>query len=201
MPSSLDPVTLGELASAMRDAAWLDARIVPGGVVHRVRVEALVVRRTEEEVEFIQVWATEQGRQSQKFTVHSEDIWWIKPTEQHDVTLVSPFNPRVQLELGDSDEAHWEAAFRAVAAFHRTPPDEVKLIAKARLDPERYYRYKVMLVVQEISPHLSVDAITRGFGYHSPTPLSSARATAKVEGWNIPKMVRIAREELKTVVQ
>jgi hypothetical protein len=196
--TNLDPVTLDELAVAMRDATWVDARIVPGGVVERVRVEGIIVRRREEEVEFLQVWATEEGRQHQTFTVHAEEVWWIKPTGQHDVTLVSPFNSRVQLELADGDEAHWQAAYAAIARWHRITPDEVRATSKARLDGEMF-RYKVMLVVAALSPHLKPSDITKAYGYASPQPLVSARQNANAGKWNVEAWTQLAKEELKQI--
>jgi hypothetical protein len=141
--NSLDPIAIEELAALMARQAWVDMRIVPGGIAERVRVVALLIRREEEEVQFEQWLPDETGEVIRhKHWVHAEEIWWAKPTQFEGRDELTPFRPKGQLQSRDNA---FDAAIEAVGQFHRMTGEEVAAISRARLD-EKHLRYWVMLV-------------------------------------------------------
>lgn len=174
--SPLDPVTIEELATTMAEQTWVDARVVPGGIAERVRIEGILIRRDEEEVQLAQELRDEDGEVSvHRFWVHSEEIWWVKPTQFSATDELRAFQPTGQRQSADSVLS---AAFESVAHYFRVTAAEVKAIARARLD-DNHYRYWVMLVYKELNPKASDLEVTKLFDYGSPQPLYSARDHAR----------------------
>lgn len=173
---SLDPVGVGELAEAMRDERWLEAKIVPGGLAERVMVTSLTVHRDYEEVTFRQVHLGPSGETSQTFTVHAEAVWWIRDSRlgAEDVTW---FRGGPSLNTGD---AAWDAAVEAVAEHFGMAAKELRTVTEAGLGPRRE-RYWVMLVYSGLTGKRGVE-VTRRFDYNSPQPLQSANAHVKSHG-------------------
>lgn len=168
-PASLDPVGISELAAALRDETWLDARLVPGGLAQRVRVLSLTIFRDHEEVSFEQMYESGELMASASFTVNAEEVWWIRPTEIRTARDTPLFRLAGKLKSGDVD---YDCAVQAVAEHFEVTASDLRNIVEIGLGTKRE-RYWVMMVLEDLKGDRA-PALQR-FGYMSPQPFISAR--------------------------
>lgn len=96
MPTRLDPVPLDEIASRIRDEAWVDLRVVGVGTVQRVLITQLNVHRDHDEVVVRQKFAASDDELTvEEHAFDAEDIRWLRETQVAlcDVKPVQPPAP------------------------------------------------------------------------------------------------------------
>lgn len=192
---ALEPVGLAVLAEALRDGTWLDMRIVEGraATLERVRVDAIIVRRADEEIELSQESAELNDGEQVVFTsnhrVPAEAIRWARPTAFNDATEVRAYNPATA--TGERPDPDLYLAAVAVASAQSSVLDGETVLRLAR-EGDLHWRYWLMLVVKETTD-LAPGQITRLFGYRSPQPLVSARRKYARDGQDMRELKRIVK--------
>ncbi len=198
----LDPPELRALAQFILEQSWLDMRVLGLGLFERVRIDALVIRRDDDELVVVQQWLCNEGLAEREHVIRVEDVVRCKPT----IFTVEDVTPWVRaplltkgLALGDSHE--WLVARTAVcftegvteaemAAFMADPYGRARdAEGQRRIDT----RHLVVLVMYEISTEPDLD-ICRRAGWKSVQPMLTARwKFAKEKPHGKPQHGRFAR--------
>lgn len=203
----LDPVPLATLGEAMKDAAWLDMRILDHGSVPRVRVQSILVTPTNDIVELYQEYGEDDYRHLE---VDSEDIMGAVPSCFERADVPEPCPPT--FDQATHYEHRWgkyELKAEAVAIFPyvRTAVfDQFNNAAQMEQDWNTpgssnptglysfsiYVRYALLLVLYEVT-ELAQDDVCSTVGYHSIQPLLSARLYIKQEARGEKKDARLTQ--------
>ncbi len=181
---SLEPLSLVDLAVALRDDLWLDMRVIDERpmTLERVRVETITVKKDGEDVALVQEHKTGEGVTTYHLVVDAECIRWAKPTsfELEEVEPWSPTGERRHDKAGSEEERVWLAAERAVANHFNMDLHELQKTIYDGGDVDRSrLRYWVMLAARWVAANCSALGLTAEtscarFGYRSVMPLQSA---------------------------
>lgn len=178
----LDPVELHELAEHMRDGTWLDMRVIEHGTIERARVEAIIVRREDEEIELLQEHMLDGVVHQANVRVSADAIRWMKPSgfELVDVQVKEPPPPGKV----DTDKVVSTVKDLLVLLYHDdkiTPLTnrkavEVMLAGSAYKSVFSHIRHIfVYLIWAYTDGELDPGQICKLAGYKSPMPLQSAK--------------------------
>lgn len=177
----LDPVELHELAEHMRDGTWLDMRVIEHGTIERARVEAIIVRRDDEEIELLQEHMLDGVVHQANVRVSADAIRWMKPSG-FDLVDVEVRRPKPPTEVDNTavtnaikdlivflykDHAHWPIGSRAA-------------LEKAFATPGNGHtwtgvRHVFVWLMKNYTDGIDALDICKMAGYRSVMPLQSAR--------------------------
>jgi hypothetical protein len=184
----LDPVSIEDLAVAMRDAEPREVKVVGRRVIEHATVKAIIIRRDSEEVELSQ-----PGRSS--FTVDAEDIMWTRPSLLTP-DVVQPWLTAADPVVPTPVEVQTEVLPQVLAGVGivRSVPGEDLLYKRGRAhDGHAEGRYDVMRLVYEMTDHPRV-GIPKLIGYESPTPMWHSLHHTKKDPQRIIDLVTLVRE-------
>ena len=183
----LEPVSIREIAEAIRDRTWLDARVLERSIIARVQINAIRIDREAEILTLVQEYLDDEADRPgvRAFDVDAEDVMWIRPTECEIEDVPTPRTAGPPLdEHGNVVEGFWTSVVwshvvLAVAdafgmtqdAFSRelTPP----YTARDR-DDVILRRYVALGTLYELTP-LEVSTCVHTVGWQSSQPWVTLR--------------------------
>lgn len=149
----------------MRDGTWLDVRIIERGVIERVRLVELCIRRESEELVFEQEAMVSGETQRVEHRIDPEDVIWARRTmfDMEDVEVTAPAEAPVS-----NDELR-KAILETVLFWRRI--SERELIDEFSGQDGRYYCMRLMwefsTVAQSDIPQMFSDNRTGGIISHA----------------------------------
>lgn len=202
----LAPPEISEWAAAMESKTWLDVRVVDAGLIQRVCVECVHIRRESEYVTLLQHFPTDDGKHGEnRLDVECEDVMYMVPTELESMhSLLAIIEPSADEKIQDGFEAMKDAAIQAVVdVTGGTAMALLKSLAaggiqlKQEMVDRRHLVLWALIEMSDRSPY----TLCYECGWRSPMPFQSAsqKFTGKhgsPEKWLpvIKKVVKRAQE-------